>query len=223
VLLHRQDLQGGLVELEPLALVAEARLAAEEPDDDTEGLVLARPEQPRVDAVDARIGRQGTRSRAEHGAAARHLVELGDALGHVEGVVVRQGDHTRAEHDPGRALAGRGEEHLRAGDGLPPGRVVLPAPELVEPELVELLDEVEVTPVQEHRVLADGMMRSEKGTESQPHRREGNRQATRRAMRLPAPRLRRKPAPVPCGRWAGSPKPSAMPSTSMATSCAVTP
>ena len=40
--------------------------------------------------------------------------------------------------------AGGGQEHLGRGDHLPARRVVLAAPELVEPEPVEVFDEVEV-------------------------------------------------------------------------------
>src|SRR5262249_10712300 len=54
-----------------------------------------------------------------HRAAAGQVVELDDAARDVERVVVRQRDDAGAEHDPLRALAGRGEEQLGGADGLP--------------------------------------------------------------------------------------------------------
>ena len=75
---------------------------------------------------------------AEHRPAAGHVVELHDALGDVERVVVRQRHDAGAEPMRVRALARRGEEHLRRGDHLPAAGVVLAAPELVVAELVEV-------------------------------------------------------------------------------------
>jgi hypothetical protein len=45
--------------------------------------------------------------------------------------------------------------------------MVLAAPELVEAERVDLLDEIEVAAELQHRMLADRMMRGEKGSELQ--------------------------------------------------------
>ena len=45
--------------------------------------------------------------------------------------------------------------------------MVLAAPELVVPETVELLDEVEITTELQHRMLADRMVRGEKGAKIQ--------------------------------------------------------
>ena len=70
-----------------------------------------------------------------------------------------------AELDVLGALARRGQEQLRRRDHLPARRVVLAAPELVVAEPIEVLDEVEVALQLQARVLADGMMGREKGTE----------------------------------------------------------
>jgi hypothetical protein len=43
--------------------------------------------------------------------------------------------------------------------------MVLAAPELVVTERIELLDEIEVAAELQHRMLADGMMRGEEGSE----------------------------------------------------------
>jgi hypothetical protein len=45
--------------------------------------------------------------------------------------------------------------------------MMLAAPELVEAERVDLLDEVEVATELQQRILADRMMRGEKGSEFQ--------------------------------------------------------
>ena len=86
-----QDLQLGVVELEPVALVVEAVVAAQQADDDAERLVLAVAQQHRVDAVGAGVGRQGAGTGAEDRPAPRHVVELDHPLGDVERVVVRAG------------------------------------------------------------------------------------------------------------------------------------
>ena len=172
VLLHGKELQAGLVEFEPLALVAEALLAAQQRDDHRQRLVLAVALDHRVDAERAGIGGQRTGTRAEHRPAVRHVVELHDALGDVERVVVRQARDAGAEHDVVRALGGAGEEHLGRGDHLPARRVVLAAPELVEAEPVEVGGELEVALEQQRRVLTGRVVGGEERAESDPsHRR----------------------------------------------------
>ena len=114
VLLQRQDLQLRVAQREPLALVAEALLAAEQPDDHAERFVLAVALDHRVDAERVRVGRQRARAGAEHRPAAGHVVELHDALGDVERVVVRQRDDAGAEHDAVGALARRRRGTSRA-------------------------------------------------------------------------------------------------------------
>jgi hypothetical protein len=44
--------------------------------------------------------------------------------------------------------------------------MVLAAPKLVEPQPIEMLHEIKVAPKLKHRMLADGVMRGEKGTKS---------------------------------------------------------
>ena len=73
----------------------------------------------------------------------------------------------RTELDALGAFAGGGQKHFRRGDGFPAGRMVLAAPELVIAERVDLLDEVEVAAELEQRILADRVMRGEKGSEFQ--------------------------------------------------------
>ncbi len=89
------------------------------------------------------------------------------ALGDVERVVVGQRDHAGAELDAAGALGGGGEEHLRRGDHLPAGRMVLAAPELVVAELVQVLHQRDVAAELEHGVLDHGMVGREEGAEAE--------------------------------------------------------
>ena len=59
----------------------------------------------RLDAHHVGVGRQRARAAAEHGPAARHVVELHEALRHQERVVIGQARDAGAEHDVLRALA----------------------------------------------------------------------------------------------------------------------
>ena len=174
-----RSLQLGVAEREPVRLVAEAVVAAQQADDHAERLVLAVAEQHRVDAVGAGIGRQGAGPGAEDRPAPGHVVELDHPLGDVERVVVGQADDAGAEADGVADLAGGGEEHLRGGDRLPARRVVLAAPELVEPEAVEVGHQLEVALEQQRRVLAGRVVRGEERTEAQA----GHRRTIRRPPR----------------------------------------
>jgi hypothetical protein len=95
-----------------------------------------------------------------------HVVEPHHALGDVEGMVVGQRDDARAEADALGALAGRGQKHFGASNHLPAAGVGLAAPELVEAEAVEMVHELEVAAELQHRMLADRMMRGEKGAKA---------------------------------------------------------
>jgi hypothetical protein len=164
VLLQGQQLQRGVLEREPVGPVRDA-LAAHEPADDPDGLVLAVAEQHRIDPERVGVRRQRARPGAEDRPPAGHVIELHQPLRHVERMVVGQGDDPRAELDALRPLARGGEEHLGRPDGLPAARMMLAAPELVVPEPVEMLDEIEIAAELQHRVLADRMVRGEKGAE----------------------------------------------------------
>ncbi len=172
VLLHGQELELGFVELEPLALVREPLLAAEQAQDHADGLVLTVALHHRVDAERAGVRRKGARAGPEHRPPVRHVVELDHALSDVERVVVREADDARAESDAVGLLRRRGEEHLGRGDHLPARRVMLAAPELVETEPVEVGRELDVTLEQQRRVLAGRVVGGEEGTELDPWHRE---------------------------------------------------
>ena len=162
--LQGQDLQRRIVHGEPVALGRDA-FAPKQPADDRDRLVLAVALGHRIDAERMRVGSQRSGAGAEDGAAARHMVELHHALGDIVGVVIGQRDHAGAEADALGAFAGGGQEHFRRGDRLPARRVMLAAPEFVVAERVELLDQIEIPAELQHRMLADGMMRGEEGSE----------------------------------------------------------
>ena len=66
------------------------------------------------------------------------------------------------------ALRRGGEEHLGRGNDLVPEAVVLTDPELVEPELVETLGELEVALDRERRVLTGRVQRRVEHAEPEP-------------------------------------------------------
>ena len=104
-----------------------------------------------------RVVDERARPDAEHGAPARHVVELHHAAGDRERVVVGQRDDAGAEPDVARALGGGGDEHLGAGDDLEAGRVVLADPGLVVVEPVEMDQQLHVALERQQRVLVQGM------------------------------------------------------------------
>ncbi len=71
--------------------------------------------------------------------------------------------------DAMRANGGGRQEQLRGGDGFPAGRVVLPGPELVVAESVEVLDEVEVTLELKGWAFTHQMMGCQEGTKAERH------------------------------------------------------
>src|SRR5205085_9912212 len=100
-------------------------------------------------------------SGAEDRAPTGHVVELHHPLRHVVRMVIRQRHDAGGELDALRSLAGRGQEHLGRADHLPPAGMVLAAPEFLVPELVQMLDEVEIAAELEHRMFPDGVMGGE--------------------------------------------------------------
>src|SRR5262249_33489611 len=93
-------------------------------------------------------------SETQHEPAPGEVVEQNSSVSHPQRVVVRQGNHTGAQPDP-LGLTGRPRaEHLRRGDDLGSGRMVLAYPRLVITQLVEQLDLPQITPQDSRRVEA---------------------------------------------------------------------
>ena len=85
----------------------------------------------------------------------RQVVQQDHALRHHERVVVWQRDHAGAELDVLRAFCGDADEHLRRGDDLPARAVVLADPGLIEAEVVEPLQQFQVSVQGQRRVFAE--------------------------------------------------------------------
>ena len=114
---------------------------------------MRRPLLDGVNAEHVGVGGERAGADAEHGAPARHVVELRHAVGDHQRVVVRQADDAGAELDVLRPLRRRRHEQLRRGDSLPPGAVVFAYPRLVEVEIVEPLDQLEIPLVGDRRIF----------------------------------------------------------------------
>ena len=137
------QMQPRLAHLEPVRLARHRLLAAEQRHDRLERLVHAPALRRGLDAEHVGVGHERARAAAEHRAAARHVVELHEALRDQERVVVRQAGHAGAEPDVLGALGRRGDDQLGRGDDLPAGGMVLADPGLVIAEPVELLDHLD--------------------------------------------------------------------------------
>jgi hypothetical protein len=99
--------------------------------------------------------------------AAGHVIQLHDALRDVERMVIRQRNDTGGELDAFRPLARRGEEHFGGRDHFPAAGMMFAAPEFVIAKPIEMLDQIEVATKLQHRMLANRMMRGQKGTKIQ--------------------------------------------------------
>ena len=120
----------------PLGLFGDD-LALEEAQDDVQRLGHAVALHVGIDAQHQRVGRQQSRPGAEHDAAARHVVELDDAVRRHQRIMVRQRDDAGAEADRPRALGGDRDEQFGRADRLPAGGMVLADPRFVEAQPVE--------------------------------------------------------------------------------------
>jgi hypothetical protein len=162
-----REMQPRLLELEPVGLHGDRLLALQQRHDGGERLLHAVALGRGIDAHHVGVGRQRARAAAQHGAAARHVVELHEAVRDHQRMVVRQAGHAGAQADEAGALDQRADEHLGRGDGLPARRVMLADPGLVVAQLVEPFDQLHVARHAQRRVLADPMERREKDAELQ--------------------------------------------------------
>ena len=91
----------------------------------------------RIEVQQLEVAQEPAGADAPGEAPARHLVELGDALGQHQRVVVGQAVDPGAQHDPLRAGQGLGDEEVGAGDVLPLRGEVLADPRLPEAERLQ--------------------------------------------------------------------------------------
>ena len=80
-------------------------------------------------------------------------------------MMVRQANDPGSELDVLRPLRRDAHEHLRRGDGLPSGSVVLSDPRLVEIQIVEPLDKLEVALQAESGILPQHVERGQEDAE----------------------------------------------------------
>jgi hypothetical protein len=146
-------------------------LAAEQSQDDVDALAHAPTGVLGLDPHHQRVRREEPGSGAEHHAAPGHVVELDDAVRHVQRVVIRQRDDAGPEPDVLRALRRGSDEDFRGVDGLQARGVVLADPRLLEPQLVEELAELQVAFHRQCRILCKRVERCEEDAMSQRDRR----------------------------------------------------
>ena len=132
-------------------------LAVEEAGDDVDRIGHAVALRVGVDAEHHRVGRQEARAEAEHRPPARLVVELDDAVGDHEGMMIGQRDDAGAEPDVAGALGGGGDEELGLAVDLIAAGMVLADPRLGIAERVEPLHRLEIALHAEERVLVIGM------------------------------------------------------------------
>ncbi len=149
---ERTEVRVGVAHRVPVRLLGD-ELAAEESQDDVDALVHAPAGVLGLDPHHQRVRREQARPGAEHHATPRHVIELDDAVGHVQRVVIRQRDNSGPEPDVLRALRRGRDEDLGRVDGLESRRVVLADPRLLETQPVEELAQLQVAFHGERRVL----------------------------------------------------------------------
>ena len=147
--------------------VARHGLARQEPRDHVDRVGHAVALRLGIDAEHHRVGREQSGAEAEHGAPARLVVELHDAVGDHERMVIGQRDDAGAEPDAARALGGGGDEELGLAVDLVAAGMVLADPRLVEAQLVEPLHELEIALHAQERVLVVGMERRQENAGAQ--------------------------------------------------------
>ena len=160
-----REMQPRLLQLEPVGLHGDRLLALEQAHDRLQRLLHAGPLGRGIDAHHVGVRRQRARAAAQHGAAARHVVELHEAVRDHQGVVIGQAGDAGAQTDVARALDGGADEDFRRRDGLPAGGMMLADPGFVVAQLVDPLDQLHVARHRERRVLAHAMERRQEDAE----------------------------------------------------------
>jgi hypothetical protein len=168
----RQQMRARVLQVEPLGLPGHD-LAVEQPDDDVQRLGHAIALLRDGDTQHERIRRQQSRPGAEHHAAARHVIELDDAIRDHERLVVRQRHHAGPEADALGALGCRRDEELGRGDDLEARRMMLADPRFLVAQPIEMLDQREVAVDRFGRVFIEGMEGREKDAVAQLVRAHG--------------------------------------------------
>ena len=93
------------------------------------------------------------------------MIEQGETVGDVEGVMIRDADDAGAEHDPPGARRGDRHEDFGRRDYFPSRRMMLADERLFVAERVEPLDQLQVAFEAERRVFADAVERGDENSE----------------------------------------------------------
>ena len=161
----RREVEPRLVQLEPVGLHRDRPVALEQGHDRVERLVHALALRAGLDAHHVGVRHERPGPAPQHGAPARHVVELDEAVGDEQRMVIRQAGHARAEHDVTGALGGGPDHDLRRGDQLPARGMMLADPRLVVPEVIEPLDQLHVAGEGERGILAHAVEGSQEDAE----------------------------------------------------------
>ena len=161
------QVEPAFADLEPLRLDRNRALLDQEALDRVEGLRHVDPALCEVEPHHVGVRGEGARTDAEDDTASGQVVEVDHAVGYQEGVVVGQRDHARAELDALRALGRSGDKDLGRRDRLVAIAVMLTHPRLVVAELVQPLDQLDVAPDGERRVLRRVVQRPDEAAEAE--------------------------------------------------------
>ena len=160
-----RHLQACVVELEPARFCGH-RLAAQQWYKHVECLVHHVALPGNLDAHHEGVRWQGTGADTEHHATARDVVELIDAVGQHQRMVIGKRGNACAETNVLGALGQGGDEEFRARDQFIAGRVMLADPGFVVAELVHPLDKLDVALDCQCRVLVEGVEGGDESAEA---------------------------------------------------------
>ena len=121
----------------------------------------------RIEPDHLRVLHQLARRDAEHHAAARHVIELDNPLGHHERVVIGDRDRAGAEFDVLGALRRSGDHQFRSGDGFDAAGVVFADPDFIEPDPIEVDDHFHVLLERHDRVEVGAVIGARE--QAEPH------------------------------------------------------
>jgi hypothetical protein len=159
--------QARLAQVPALVLERHGLVGAEQLHDDVGALLEQQAGRALIEPDHGGVGGERARTHAQHEPAPHQVIEQHRSLGDHVRVVIAHRHHTGAQLDVAGALGGRRDEDLRRGDDLAAGRVVLTDPGLVVAELVEVLDQVEISLQRPRRVLSGRVERGHEDPESQ--------------------------------------------------------
>ena len=164
----RHEMHARVAHRVPLRLLGHG-LPAEQAQDHVERLGHPIARGLRLDAHHQGIGCEQAGASAEHDPAPSHVVELDDAVRHVERVVIRERHDAGAEAEVLGPFGRGGDEDLGRVDRLHTGGVVLTDPGFREAQSVEHLQQLEIALEAQRGVLVEGVERCEEDAVPEIH------------------------------------------------------